>query len=368
MFVAVLIVYIIICILMYFLQRLFDRPLKIYVNIFVVLSYFFIIGFSDFPDKEAYLEYFNYCNGIRIDLNFNFEKGFQFITQCIKFVIGDSPVVYYCIIALLEFWLVYAASKKFFNHIYPDTREWADKFIVFFIFYISYFGLYYSGIAIRQGLALSIIIYLTASILTESKNVALYIKSCLLLIIAFLFHSSAFLGIVVLGVLLLPRVSRAFYITFCLFCMILYLSNVGAYIGDLIFDRKLTGIVAQYENDSFAKINHYIVDNGLGVDMLSSKSFWFIYLLFLGGILGGMKHVPQLYYKYLNIYMFGIMLGTLWFSIDGFSRIMDYFIYPIFILAFIFWNSVRNINLRLIFLLYVVFPQLIYLMRVVLTT
>ena len=75
---------------------------------------------------------------------------------------------------------------------------------------------------------------------------------------------------------------------------------------------------------------------------------------------------PQsyVYYKLMNILLFGVVLNSLLGGITGISRVIDYFIVPYFILSYLYCINIRSIYTKYLFSLFVILPQLYHVVSV----
>lgn len=113
-----------------------------------------------------------------------FEPGFL-LFQWITSRLFSSPYMWQIVVALCIWWLIYLASKRIF---YKEHLAY-----VFFCSINLFYFWSFSTNVVRQGLAVGIILLSVAFFLNHKPKIA-----TLLILLAFLFHNSAIIGLVLL--------------------------------------------------------------------------------------------------------------------------------------------------------------------------
>lgn len=340
-------------------------------SLFVVVSlYLCIMGFLVAPDRPAYTYYFE-----TLPLNFHiddtFDIGFEFLIKFMKIFIGGNIQLYYSILALINIILI---LKSFLN-IYETEIEKSDHqyfnlygMILPFLIYIGYFGFYYNGIVLRQGIALSILTYIASIYYKEPRNALFFLKVLVLLLIALSFHSTAFIGFIALIIFIFSKkfISRKHLLIIISVLFLLYLSNTGAFIGDMLFGSEFRDYLEASESAGLVKINNYLSKDYMTIDTSGGqKSLWQLYLFAVGFLFCYSKDQSVIFHKLLNVFLVGIILISFFGTIPGFGRIFDYFVFTSYLLSFIYLGTLKS-SLKGIFIsVIIILPELIYVMRII---
>ena len=161
-----------------------DKKLKTNIFYIIIVSFCVLAMFrtNAFADTNIYIGYYN---GIKEGLNFStffkidgeFEFGFEFLTKIIA-IFRVNHTIYFLIIALLQMFL--------FRGIVKDSKY----SICLLVFFISYFGFYFSFVILRAGF--SVLLFLYGITKFQKKPM----KLCLCFFVAFLFHYSVIAAII----------------------------------------------------------------------------------------------------------------------------------------------------------------------------
>ena len=103
--------------------------------------------------------------------------------------------------------------------------------LLFLLIFISYFGLYYSGVVLRAGLSISFMALSSASILENKK-----IKSIILFLLAISFHNSAIIALPILLLLFFNKsIGKKGNITLCFFLLFFHIFQLNTlYMNNMI--------------------------------------------------------------------------------------------------------------------------------------
>lgn len=162
-------------------------------------------------DTKAYIQYFekldisSFASFFSIDGRYGL--GYEFLNKVIKIAFGKNYKIFFASVVILNCLLVYSVTYK--------TNK------ISFLLYLSFFGIYYNFIVLRQGIAISFAIMALVSL---NKNV---FKSVIYILIGMLFHET----ILVLFMFLIARlikkgIKKRTYLIVLTISLILYLTKV----------------------------------------------------------------------------------------------------------------------------------------------
>lgn len=355
-----------ICLLTLFLERTKNIRISPWI---VMPFYLIIIAFSNTPDTEAYKEFFRWLNTDISDIDgAEFAIGFQIASKLLKTLVGNNFNLYLSLltglnllIVILSIKLINSNATRDYIPIYQDIfiGKHLKSYFLPIVIYFSYFGLYYNSIAIRANIALSILFLITAICSTNIKFIFKIIYTILLFFLSMTFHSTAIIGIPVLIVFFLfKNYTLKTYLLIWILVGLFYLSGLSE-----LFVRKFIGLdflnvfFAVSDNDGISEIAHYRDQ----VAINNNISFRYIFLYLLGFFVLKYKNNDAVYFKYLNVYFFGLVLGAFFNSMETFGRVLDYFSFYSFVLIWFALESKKMtsrgfvINCTIIILLQLVF-------------
>lgn len=288
------------------------------ISVILVISYSVLIAYrpNDVPDKLSYISIFD---NIKTNVSYGFnifgeaervEYGFLYTVKFYK-KFSDNVTLFFFFICLIS-------SVLFLYGVNKITRIITHKRMrlpLIFAVYISYFGIYYNGIAIRQGLAMALCVVAFAYFLRRK-----YIRSFLAWFIAFLFHRLSFIFVVIFLVYLLLKrrniSSKAYYI-FMLVCIFLGIFRFG-YLINKFTVGLLQHILNILKLDS-AYLQYLALRNSYFPRNLIFQAICGIILTYLLGKYAQAK-------KLLNIHMAGILVLTMGEGITAIGRGGDFFL------------------------------------------
>ncbi len=287
------------------------------------------------PDTLAYADFFNEVqtgNMISLDY-FYFEPGFQMYTHLVKFLLRGKVAFYFATIVLTNIGLLLWSVRRF-------TGERLDAFQVILLvtLYFAFFGYYYNAIVLRAGLAMSLLIA-SASVLYKKKltgkEILLGIFFCVL---AWTFHISSVIGIVALLIIRYSRrMTQSSYLLSWLVVFTLFFAGFSAWLLTTISDFLFSNVYL-LEGTSFEKMLYY-ADELAGIKYILPYRVMFQIFAGLLFIFPPVR-MPSLYYKWLNVYFFGLFVTTLFCAVEQLARITDFFlIYSVFL----FWMYFREV-------------------------
>lgn len=180
---------------------------------FVIVLAIIIGGRSiSVPDTDQYLEFYQLTLSSSIlDIPlYSYEIGFQLLTKILKLITNGSSFFYFGIIVLINSYFLFKSFSCFTDQSYPSKKSSGTlinqiKLQEFLLLYFSYWGLYYTGIVLRAGIAMSILIYLSTLLCSPYISLKKWSAIFLLAIISCSFHITALLGIIALIIFIYQR-------------------------------------------------------------------------------------------------------------------------------------------------------------------
>lgn len=303
-------------------KKKFDRTLCRVINVILIAAFSAMIAFrpDTVPDTMSYKEIFG-----RISPNFSYgfdlfgeydsvEYGFLYLIVFFKYL-SNSVTLFFFMLCFLSVSIVMKGIQMIVENL--TRREFCFPFV--FAVYISYFGIYYNGIAIRQGLAIAFCTVALAFFLKRK-----YLLCLVLTFIAFLFHRLSFIAIPIfllyklLGKL---RISSKTYFI-CLLVLLVYcFSGLGYYVNKYAFSLLLSilnliGLGKAYSN--------YIENFELHIHGFPYRVVLNILLGFLLLVIGGREKESK---NQFNIYLVGLFALCALFGISAIYRGADYFMF-----------------------------------------
>ena len=336
--------------------------------LFVIVLAIIIGGRSiSVPDTDQYLEFYQLTLSSSIlDIPlYSYEIGFQLLTKILKLITNGSSFFYFGIIVLINSYFLFKSFSCFTDQSYPSKKSSGTlinqiKLQEFLLLYFSYWGLYYTGIVLRAGIAMSILIYLSTLLCSPYISLKKWSAIFLLAIISCSFHITALLGIIALIIFYISKkmTMRSYLLLFLLICIILF-GKVSFWIVDML-DRNMPMIFSLIEDTDFAKLQAYS-----NIDASIKISFRFLFCLLIGLFFIICKRMQLYYYKYLNVYIVGLFLGALFSAIEAFSRIMDFFVIYSFILISMRLSTINSFKIRFSIMFSIVLIQLLFVYRII---
>lgn len=336
----------------------------LFITVFVI-----IIGGRNIsvPDTDQYLEFYQQTLSSSIlDIPlYSYEIGFQLLTKILKLITNESSFFYFGIIVFINSYLLFK-SFCHLKYIAYQKESSSDKLFYkiniqeFLLLYFSYWGLYYTGIVLRAGIAISILIYISTLLCASYISLKKWLAIFLLAIVSCFFHITALLGIVALIVFYISKkmTMRSYLLLFLLICVILF-GRISFWIVDIL-DKNMPMIFSLIEDTNLAKLQAYS-----NIDASIKVSYRFLFCLVIGLFLIMCKRMPGYYYKYLNVYIVGLFLGALFSAVESFSRIMDFFIVYSFILISMRLCVIDSFRTRLSIMFSIVLVQFLFVYRII---
>lgn len=204
----------------------------------IPLIYWATYRYEYFGDTKAYMKMFyslpvNIGDAITYIRDCDKDPGFYIVSIIIKMLIGGNVRLYLCIIAAFQLIILALVMQKY-----------SESFITgIFIFIASTDYLSWAFNGIRQFSAV-VITFAACSSLFEKK----YIKYCLLIALASVFHLSALMMIPIgLVALSRPWQIRTFLIIIALAFVLIYVGNVTDWLDDTLQGTQYENVVMEWE-------------------------------------------------------------------------------------------------------------------------
>lgn len=289
----------------------------VYILMTIIFSLLLAYRPEMVPDTKSYKETFDI---IQVGKNYGFnpfgeiytvEYGFFYLMYLFKTIYNDIHFFYFFFNFIII--LIFINSCKYLISQLYNIKE--ISVLTILAIYMAYFGTYYIGIAVREGMTISLLMLCLCKI--EKKK---YFQVLIIGIIGFLFH-------------------RLFVSTIAIFIIWFF--------GDIKFEKKKYLIVWSvcggylFLNNSISiqekflgllwnilpklGINYYM---GYLEDYIISsykKSFTIILLWLLIGIITIFYNEKHASFKIVNIIYCGLIISILLYTLKGSSRIYDFF-------------------------------------------
>jgi hypothetical protein len=312
------------------------------LDLILVLFYILLITFRSINGTPDTLPYFDDYNSLKTDhlytlgnVNtfYKYEYGYTLISQIFKIVFGDNIRIFFGFLAFINLVLIYFSFKRILKNQNlinesilisenSDDSNFSYKKILFapmFSIYISYFGFMYSGIVLRQGIALSI--FLSASSLLMYRK---YFWGILLMIVLMFFHNMAILSLLILFFIFtkftFKKTTYYIYLTlvFCLYLTKFY-NVIAAQVSAYLYDKFNLGFlsispekITAYLGNTNGKLSSY------SLSILVNFIFSFIAIRLIDS-------EDKFQHKLLQINLFAISALSLLAGILALSRAIDYY-------------------------------------------
>lgn len=274
------------------------------VMVLVVLSFSILCATRDINgyDSKLYINYFTKLKDIDfISIEGSYRIGFEYVSKILVWVTNNNYKWIFGIMAAINCVIVYFATKK--NII---TKVYG------YIVYLSFLGLYYSFIVLRQGFAIGLVI-LAYSYFKESK-----VKFIICAILAVLFHESAL--IVLVAYLIFSKELRINkQLCYCLLTTFLILYNTK--VTNLLIQPFFSAIHGIFPYVVFYKYVLYYKDVVLTNDVslfhlfCYGLTFWLIYKS---------RERKSVYNTLLVYNLIGLGLLSLFSGTTAIIRLTDY--------------------------------------------
>ena len=305
-----------------FFRTLTDRQsLFVCVIIAIVFSGFMMQRSLTISDTINYIDIFNSIEWSR-NANFSLwqdfesydiECGFAWLIISLKFIGIKSYRIFFFLIALFNSLGTTVGIQKFIEKDCSGDGQplTLKKYGLLICLYISYFGFYYSGIALRAGLSMTLIVFAINSF--RDRHVC---RGLIFLLISISIHRLAVLGLVVyLTYKYFPKMTKGKFLVSWLIITVLNIFSIAFSLSS--FGRNVLMMMG-------TRLNSYDYIRYLS-QTENSVSLFVIALLLLGGAFAWLGYDDESY-RLFNVYGMGYLITAILSGIKGYSRIVDYFL------------------------------------------
>ncbi len=340
-----------------------------------ILMFCLVIAFRPLTvaDSVPYKDFFNFIPqnvSIFSSGGFNYGSyytGYVKLNQIVKFLFPNNFRMLFLSIILINTYIIWFATgiinkqikQEGLNKISVEKFKWLkrDSILVapFFALYLSYYGYYSDAVILRAGLAFSFI-YLSFSLFVRKQ----FIYGILCLIMSILFHQTAILGLLVISIFFIKNeISKKVYYVYLFILLFFYVFKVDTIITSAFSDR-MTNFLMGNDIIGGSKFIGYL---GAGRIVSSEYSIRLLVLMFNIFISVYYKLPSKTYNTLLNINIVGVSISVFLGNIMASSRVSDFFLFFSFSLFYFVLINIKNLKIRYLFFLWIVFTNLFFVLR-----
>ena len=263
------------------------------------------------PDTLAYIEAYELLNVSLTDLfSHRFEVGFVSLMMFVKSVFKENYYFLFLCVAIVNCYIVFLGGKKI----------GAENLLLFIIVYLSFYGVYYNFIFLREGLAFSLTLYAWA-VVGESR-----LKAAFFILMAILFHKVAVIALLLLPLIVLnPSMPKWFFVAWAMLMTFFYILKVDRY--------YLVEVLNFFMNMDFLrdKMAFYVAR----LKLEYGYSARFIVYLFFSYIFAFSHTGEKVYNRFMIVYMCGVSLYAMLSTFLWVERISGILLGTIFVLIYL---------------------------------
>ena len=368
-----LFLFIICCLFISHIERNYVVP---YIKWVFIIPFCIIIAIRSIkvPDTEMYIEYFGLDHSDFFNFNLaSFEIGFQFFTKLTKILLNENFTLYLGLITLInliivefsvnrigKLYLKELVKEKSFKDFNIENRFNINPSysILPLTLYVAFFGIYLNAVVLRVGITLSLVVLASTFAIKEKKSKLDYLLILLLLILGYLFHSTAIIGfLIILFLFSKIKFSKKTYLGIWFFIGIIYFTNFSTWLGNTVFSFMLSLNEITVLATKLSSYEGNVIHEIQGVSM----KFVFFWIMAFVLILKGLS--SEIYYKYLNVYLTGLALFGLFRSVLLIERVTDFFLLFSFVIFYLFL-LMQNKYMFWLFYIFIVVIQLTFILRI----
>ena len=179
--------------------------------VLVILPLFFSVRSMEIPDTEAYYSLFTKAKNTELRIG---TEPFYILIMRLFQPMGFR-IMLFCITLFNEILILKSLNNFYLFYKNKGDGFALDKYDVYNIglsMYFSYFGLFYNGVAVREGIAMSIaLLAVSRSIINSRLEIKTLISNFLLILVGCMFHISCFIGAAIIFVIHIKRFTKRFY-------------------------------------------------------------------------------------------------------------------------------------------------------------
>lgn len=352
MYSIIMLIYIMVLFLFSTTNERINQRSKAITTLFCVAIFSILISLRDqyTPDTSNYISYYIEAGDWIYD-TFSFieksnyqglEQGFLWTTVLFKDTTHSSYIYYFILISFVSIITSIIGLVGILKSIYCTSSK-KINYILVLLLYLSYYGIYYSGIAMRCGMAIGISL-MTIYYLYNGK----YARGIIGLLLALSFHNLSILVIPIFVVLkYFPKISKKALIYTWIVYGILLFTNVSKYITNISVQ------ILEFAGNNVLLVDyiHYLknINESVRLNVLAMWLFIMILLLFF-------ESKYEYTYKFYNVILGWMVVVLLASTINGYNRIADWFlifVVPIVYITYDNWKF-KSSFVVIVLLLYII--------------
>lgn len=367
--------------ILFSLIEILERRSFIILDLILLIFFVLLVANRSIPGTEDTYTYVDDFNSIStkvmylpttVDTKYKFEYGYTLFSQVFKMVFGDNIKFFFgflatvnLVIVIFSFYFI-LQSKRVIKKSFSISSRGSiifyehNKNILYaplFSLYASYFGLMYSGIVLRQGLAISIILMAFYFLINRK-----YIWGMILLLVSFFFHNTAVFSI---GILLFVfkdyRFKKSTYYKILILTFSLYLLRffnvISTFVSSFLFQKFNAGfyaITSDKVNTYLGRVPESVSEYSLSI--LANFIFSFVAIKLS-------DNTDRFQNTLLQINLFAISIISLLAGIQAITRAIDYYSIFNILLFYIILISRRMTTMKLVFFVLIVISNSIIFYR-----
>lgn len=314
-----------------------------FIAILVVVTVAFMIGTRNInlvPDSIAYIDFLKYTQD-----NY-FEIGFRYYTRLFKMIFGANTTLYLISFPIINAIVVNCATQKVLR-----SKGYKLMPAIIMSLYFSFFGILYSGVVLREGIAISFLLLMYGYI-SEKK----FVKAMVCLGIAVSFHRFALIGLIAIIIILFKiQLKQKTYTIINILLGGMFLLSLSSYF------IKLQTLIVTFILGHFPNLykQHYLSEILQREENKISLKFFFFFLLLI--MLSRKKDQDKIYYYFLTVYDCGLFLWILFSN----TRISDYLVILSVWLLYMYLDSIKSFWKKTIIYCPLILCNLILVLRIV---
>lgn len=332
--------------LMLFICTLFGWDSKVQRPAYFIIAILFSLVFAFrpklTPDTPEYIYIFQSVN-INDGWFSGFERyeaGYCFLNRVVKSITNRHELLFF-LISIINYSAFYYVLNK---NIRETKKENSNvKFSYYFVpilaFYTSYYGLLYNSIALRAGIALSLM-FVSFSLFYSKK----FIYGLVPLVLAIFFHQTALLALpLVLLFYFRLSTNRKNALLILIFSFLIYITNIRVftssvipYIADMLYSRFPDVTI-------FWWISHYTEGD---MSKVGGISLYMLLCFVLGYILLCNSKKDKID-TYTFVYVIGLFIHSLFGNYSLMVRFTEYFLFSVCIAFGTVFTLQQNIKIGL---------------------
>lgn len=312
---------IILCIQLYisFIYSYSDKRLPIKLSYLNMLMFGIMCIFRSLnvPDTLVYVSAFKEClnsYSFLFERVSGFELGFSFLMRFCKLLVNDYHF-FFLVCVLINIVLLIKTLDEFAIY-----NNFPQKYLeLFLLLFLPFYGLYYWGIVLRGGLAMSFATYSLFLLLNEKKR-----KAIMMAILAILFHQTAvlfFIGLMFCKLLL--RIKVKWYWILMSVLLVIYLSGLNEIVFSYVIGYIQTFIYSHELGRVYISYSGKVKVAGISLKVLFYFMIGYMCLFFY-------KFISPKMERLFSLYFLGLIIAVFFSEITAISRLSEFFLISYF--------------------------------------